>query len=130
MPFARLTLAGVPLAPERRAALAARIAGLVVETLRKDPARTAVLVEDAAAPAASVGGGPAPRLAHLEVIVTEGTNPPAEKAAFVAAADALLREAVGPLPEATYAVVRELPADAWGFGGRTQAERKAAARGA
>ncbi len=126
MPFARLTLAGFSLASDRRAALAARVADLIDRTLRKDAARTAVLVEEAPSPAAWVGGGPAPGLAHLEVIVTAGTNPPAEKAAFVAAADAFLREALGPLPEVTYAVVRELTADAWGFGGRTQEDRKAA----
>ena len=126
MPFARITVAGFQLDQPRKQALAAEAAALVVRELRKDPLRTAALVEEASAPAASVGGAPAPRMAHLEVIVTEGTNSPAEKAGFLEGADALLRRALGTLPEATYVVVREVPADAWGFAGRTQAARKAA----
>lgn len=126
MPFARITVAGFTLDPQQKGSLAAEVAALVVRALRKDPARTAALVEEVPAPAASVGGAPAPWLAHLEVIVTEGTSSPAEKARFLEGADALLRRALGPLPEATYVVVREVPADAWGFAGRTQAARKAA----
>jgi 4-oxalocrotonate tautomerase len=129
MPFARITVAGFQLDRQQKETLAAEVAALVVRALRKDPTRTAALVEEAAAPAASVGGAPAPRLAHIEVIVTAGTNSPAEKAGFLEGADALLRRALGPLPEATYVVVREVPADAWGFAGRTQAARKTASSG-
>ncbi|WP_422845065.1 tautomerase family protein [Acidovorax sp. M2(2025)] len=32
----------------------------------------------------------------------------------------------GPLAEASYVIVRELPAGDWGYGGRTQQARKAA----
>jgi 4-oxalocrotonate tautomerase len=55
--------------------------------------------------------------------VTEGTNTPAEKAAMVAATHAALAEALPGLPEATYVVIREIAAEGWGYGGRTQAER-------
>ena len=49
------------------------------------------------------------------------------KAAFIAAAFAELQEQLGagqPLTEASYVIVRELPAGDWGYGGHTQAAGK------
>ena len=37
-----------------------------------------------------------------------------------------MSELLGPLHEASYVHVHDVPADAWGYGGRTQAHRRAA----
>jgi len=67
--------------------------------------------------------------ARLEISITAGTNTAEEKQEFIGEAHRLLREHLGGLEEASYVVVRELPAGDWGYGGRTQADRFAAQAG-
>ena len=89
---------------------------------------TAVLVERVASPAWSVGGESVGVAAYLDVKATAGTNTASEKARFLAEADALLRATLGEaLPLATYIVLHEVPADAWGYSGVTQEHRRIAA---
>lgn len=64
--------------------------------------------------------------AHAEVTVTRGTNTPEQKAQFIAAMAALLRETFPGLHEATYVLVREIDAGSWGYDGSTQDARKRA----
>lgn len=130
MPFIHIRLAGAAPTPERLAALSQEIVAITANHLRKQAALTAVLIEPlAAAGLWTIGDNAAPTAAHLEIAVTAGTNTAAEKAAFIAAAENALRRAAGPdLPTATYVVVREIAADSWGYGGRTQADRHAAAK--
>ena len=61
--------------------------------------------------------------------MTHGTNTTAEKARYSAAAFARLREILGDAREASCVQIHEVPANAWGYGGRTEAERRASARG-
>ncbi|KAB7787307.1 hypothetical protein F8B43_0743 [Methylorubrum populi] len=132
MPFIRVTTAGLETGSERITALQRGITALMAEVLGKRADLTAVLVEPAPAGGWSVGGVAVTPAAHLEARVTLGTNSAEEKARFVAAAhDLLARTLPGPLPLATYVVVQEVPADGWGYGGVTQAQRarEAAARG-
>ena len=63
---------------------------------------------------------------QLTVTVTAGTNTPAEKAAYLAKIHAFMAGALGAVRPESYAVVHEVPADAWGFGGITQAARRSA----
>ena len=73
----------------------------------------------------TIGGEPVPVAAHLDVKVTRGTNTHEEKARFVAAVAAMFRQVLGPdLPLATYVVIDEIEADAWGYDGITQEERR------
>lgn len=125
MPFVSLKISAPDLSPPQRDSLHAGLTSLMAETLGKDPALTSVLIE-AIPPGATwtIGAMPQTRCAHLDAHVTAGTNSAEEKAAFIAAAMDLLRTCLGPLPTATYVVVSELPADAWGYDGRTQAARK------
>ena len=51
-------------------------------------------------------------------------NTDAEKAAFIGAAFEALGAALGPIAPASYVVVEEIDAAAWGYGGRTQAARR------
>ncbi len=131
MPFIRLTIAGPEIEPDTVGALQRGITGLMAEILGKRADLTAVLVESASAGGWSIGGAAVVRAAHVEARVTQGTNTAEEKARFVETAhDLLVRTLPGPLPLATYIVVQEVPADAWGYGGQTQAQRaRDAARG-
>lgn len=126
-----LTLRIAPLQnPERYAQLARALTAITASTLGKRPEVTALTVQDLPSAAFFVGGEVVQRPAfHLEVAVTAGTNTAAEKAAFVRAADAELRRQLGAgaaVEEASYVIVREVPADAWGYGGHTQAARRLA----
>lgn len=129
MPFVNIKVAGPTLAPEQVQRLQQGAVRLMAEVMRKKPELTAVLVERVDAAGWSVGGEPARAAAHLDVKVTAGTNTEAEKARFVADAMRLLRDVLGgDLNPVAYAVVHEVPGDAWGWDGRTQAERAAAGR--
>jgi 4-oxalocrotonate tautomerase len=115
---------------EAAAALASRLAA---EHLGKDPGVTAVLVEEAAAENWFIAGRhPAEdglAAFWLDIKITAGTNVKAETGAFVEAAFAGMAELLGPIHEESYALVHAVDGDAYGYGGRTQNARWAAARG-
>jgi 4-oxalocrotonate tautomerase len=124
MPFVNIKIAGLTLAPEQVQRLQSEATRLMVEVMRKNFQLTAVLVEQVAASGWTVGGAPVKVAAHLDVKVTAGTNTPDEKRRFIAEATDLLRAVVGPaLNPVTYVVVHDIAADAWGYGGLTQAAR-------
>lgn len=129
MPFIRISL-GRPADAATRQRLGRRATDLIVDLLGKRREVTAVLVEGNGDAAWLIGGehvaaGATP--AHCEIAITAGTNTPAEKARTIAALHALLAETLGDVPEASYVVIRELPAENWGYAGRTQAARRLAA---
>ncbi|MDR3374868.1 MAG: tautomerase family protein [Ancalomicrobiaceae bacterium] len=127
MPFLNIKIAGAPLAPESIRRLQQQATSLMAVVLGKRAELTSVLVEEVPVAGWSVGGAPLTVAAHLDAKVTAGTNTAAEKARFIAEAHALLKTIAGPdLPIATYVVVDELPADAWGYDGLTQAHRASA----
>lgn len=117
--------------PELRAAIAALAARLAAERLGKDPGVTAVLVEPAD-PEAWFVAGERPAAAGLsafwlDVKVTAGTNTRAETAGFVRAAFDGLRALLGPVHDESYVLVHAVDGHAYGYGGRTQDGRWAAA---
>jgi 4-oxalocrotonate tautomerase len=132
MPTLHLQLSQ-PQSDDNRAVLARRLTALTAEVLGKRAAVTAVLVDVLPPGSWFIGGeaaaatDPAPATARLAIHITQGTNTPAQKEVFVQAAWTLLNEVLGPLAEASYVIVRELPAGDWGYGGRTQAARRVAA---
>lgn len=112
----------------RAAALATRLAH---EELGKDPAVTAVLVEPAD-PQGWFIAGKRPVEAGLsafwlDIKVTAGTNTKAETARFVKAVFDQMESLLGPLHEESYVLVHAADGDAYGYGGRTQNARWAAA---
>ena len=122
MPFARLTL--VPAVPETDArTLAAALTDLIAKDLDKRRDLTSMLIEMPQNVIWSIGAEPVEATAHLEVCVTAGTNSEAQKRSFIANAMAALRPAVPGLSATTYIIIREMPASAWGYDGRTQADR-------
>lgn len=128
MPFISLKIATArPLDQDTVDALHHGVTALMADVLHKDPALTSVLIETPAPRMWTIGAAPQPVLAHLDAHVTAGTNTAEDKAAFIAAATALLRRHLPDLPPATYVVVTEIAADSWGYGGLTQGARKAGA---
>lgn len=134
MPFIHIRLSGRAFPHATLEALSREALALSSSILRKQADLTSVLIEPT--PRAALGEtGPGtglwtvgaitpPVAAHLEISVTAGTNTPAEKAAFIAAAAEMLRRALGEgLSPATYVVVREIGGDCWGYDGRSQAAR-------
>ncbi|PZQ12978.1 MAG: 4-oxalocrotonate tautomerase [Ancylobacter novellus] len=110
------------------AALASRLAA---ETLGKDPAVTAVLVEEADPKTWWVAGvRPAEQglsAFWLDIKITAGTNVKSETAAFVRATFEGMSGLLGPIHEESYVLVHAVDGDAYGFGGRTQNARWAEA---
>ncbi|OGB14906.1 MAG: hypothetical protein A2W72_04365 [Burkholderiales bacterium RIFCSPLOWO2_12_67_14] len=114
--------------PERYQALAAALTAITADTLGKRPEVTVVVIDDLPLARWAVGGRTVQGVtALLEISVTAGTNTEAQKARFIGAAFNELRRQLAPdgaLEEASYVIVRELPASDWGYGGQTQAARR------
>ena len=127
MPTLTLKIAP-PCAPDRIQALACALTAITVQTLGKRAAVTAVVIDELKAHRWTVGARPLqPPTALLEISITAGTNTAAQKAAFIAAAFAELQQQLAldaALEEASYVIVRELPASDWGYGGPTQQARQ------
>ncbi len=129
MPTLRLQVAPL-LNPERYAALGAALTRITAQVLHKKPQVTVVMIDDLPAARCLVSGREAAQpIACLEISITAGTNTAEEKAQFIAQAHAELGRQLGThsqlLHEASYVVVRELPASDWGYGGISQAARRA-----
>ncbi|ABY31998.1 tautomerase family protein [Methylorubrum extorquens] len=104
---------------------------LGAERLGKDPNVTAVLVEEAD-PQGWFISGKRPTDAGLsafwlDIKITAGTNTKADTTSFVRAAFAGMEALIGPLHEECYVFVHAVDGDAYGYGGRTQNGRWAAA---
>lgn len=129
MPFLHLQVAAAPGVHVLDEDLARTLTRLAHTVLRKRAEVTAVRIERVPAEAWFIGGHAlGPRLqsaVQLVIQVTAGTNTADEKARFVAEAFEALSELLGGLHSTSYVVVHELPAEAWGYGGRTQAQRAA-----
>lgn len=127
MPYLHLTL-GRTITAETQHQLASRSTALLQQLLHKRAEVTAVRIECTADAWFINGDKPSAALlpCHGEVCITAGSNSAEEKAAFLAALHALLGEICGPLPEASYLVIREIAAGNWGYDGKTQACRLAA----
>ncbi len=128
MPFVRITVSGPALAPEQVSLLHTEMTELMSSTLGKRADLTSVLVEQVAIAGWAIGGTPVRVAVHVDATVTAGTNSPEQKARFIEETMRLLKSVVGPeLHPATYVVVTEVPANSWGYDGRTQESRLLAA---
>lgn len=117
-----------PELPTQIAELAARLGA---EKLGKDAGVTAVLAEPAD-PQNWFIAGKRPTDAGLsafwlDIKITAGTNVKTETTAFVKAAYEGMQALLGPLHEECYVHVHAADGDAYGYGGRTQNGRWAAA---
>jgi 4-oxalocrotonate tautomerase len=108
------------------AAFAQQLTELTARILHKRPEVTVVMIKDLPAACFCVNGQASEQpIAYLEIDITAGTNSAQEKQQFVHGAHALLSRLLGSLHEASYVIVRELPAGDWGYGGVTQLQRQA-----
>lgn len=57
---------------------------------------------------------------YLEIKITDGTNLKQEKAEYIQKVYAEFESMLGPIHPASYIVLHDVGADAWGFGGVTQ----------
>ncbi|WP_117190535.1 tautomerase family protein [Rhizobium terrae] len=124
MPFVHVIIAGARLEPASRCRLQQETTTLMNTIMRKRREVTAVLVEEVDLSGWTVGGEPLAAAAHVEASVTTGTNTHEEKQRFIAAMNAALKENLGDLSIATYVVIREVQAEAWGYDGVTQEYRR------
>lgn len=126
MPYLNIKLS-MPENAATSAKVAALLTSLTAEYLGKKRELTSVAVDYVSAPHWMVGeqvvADRSQVTFYLEVKVTEGTNTKDQKAAYVAAVHDALQTLLGPLHEASYTVIHEVHADAWGFGGKTQEHR-------
>jgi 4-oxalocrotonate tautomerase len=130
MPFVSLKIAGPQLTPAQRRTLQSGFTDLMAGPMHKVHGLTAVAIEYIAPDHWTTGGVPPAfgRAAYAEVKVTQGTNSSHEMQRFIAEGHALLTSTLGILPEATYVVVHEIPAQAWGYAGETQDARRQLAK--
>lgn len=63
--------------------------------------------------------------AYVDIKVTQGTNTIDEKSRMIMETVRMLKDVVGVVQEACYVVIDEVPANSWGYDGKTQAERAA-----
>ncbi len=61
--------------------------------------------------------------AYVDIKVTQGTNTPDEKKEMISLTNKMLQNIVGTIQEASYIVIDEIPAESWGYNGKTQAMR-------
>ncbi|WGF87445.1 tautomerase family protein [Marinivivus vitaminiproducens] len=117
--------------PELRDAIAALASTLASEILGKDRAVTAVLVQEAQPRDWFIAGrhptDDGLSAFWLDIKITAGTNTKTETTAFVNAAFPGMEALLGPLHEESYVFVHAVDGDGYGYGGRTQNGRWAAA---
>lgn len=131
MPYLHLSLCPAPGADPSLRELATTLTDLTAEHLAKDPLLTAVRIELVPASHWFIGARAlaAGTLAsyQLQIQVTAGTNTPAQIAAYLAAVHAAMGAALGRVHPTSYTVVQSVPAESWGYGGHSQAARRAMA---
>ncbi len=66
-----------------------------------------------------------PTGAYVDIKVTQGTNTADEKAEMLFQTVKMLQDVVGTIQEACYVVIDDVPANSWGYNGKTQAVRAA-----
>src|SRR5262245_59357633 len=127
MPMITVRYAAVQPEAGLTAAVAKAANKLSADILHKNPSITAVTVEEVAPANWFVGNKSLAQhgLASfwLDIRIVDGTNTREEKAAFVAATFARMKELLGPLHSESYVHVNEVRGDAYGYGGVTQNER-------
>lgn len=127
MPILTLKLS-VPVSDGEAATLAQTLTGLTAVILHKDPPLTAVTIESLPARTWFIGGeavaGAAAKSFSLDIKITAGTNSDTEKASYIAAVFGAMADFLGRLDPASYVIIDEVPGSDWGYGGRTQAQRR------
>ena len=127
MPFINIAVSNGRLSTAQKQRLFHETTRLMAEVMNKNPALTAVRIDEHPAENWAIGGDAVSagesHGVHMDIKVTAGTNTDEEKAEMIGLAMKMLTEVVGPTPEASYVVIHDLDAGAWGYDGRTQRAR-------
>ena len=123
MPYLNLNLSANP-STEVATKAAELLTALTVKVLGKKHELTAVAITVTPPERWFVGAKALPHEGkasfYLDIKVTEGTNTKSEKAMYVAQVFAAMASLLGELAPASYIVIHEVHADAWGYSGQTQ----------
>jgi 4-oxalocrotonate tautomerase len=123
MPYLNIKLCAASSAETSRL-VAAALTDLTAELLKKKRELTAVAVEYVDPVSWFIAGVPLAdtkqRSFYLDIKVTGGANTKDEKAVYIARVFSALEAILGAVHPASYAVIHEVDADAWGYQGRTQ----------
>jgi 4-oxalocrotonate tautomerase len=123
MPFLSVSLSAVP-SPDVVDKVAAQLTELTAIVLGKKRELTAVAISVTPAKTWYIAGSSLVNQSltsfYFDIKVTEGTNTKNEKAAYVSQVFSAMSELLGPLAPASYIVIHEVHADAWGYEGQTQ----------
>lgn len=132
MPYLNMRVS-VPESRETAEAIVAALMRRTGETLGKKPEVTSIEVQFCDPAKWFVGGARvSDRQAvtfYLDIKITEGTNTKAQKAEYIRQVFADFEALFGPITPASYIVIHDLRADAWGYQGRTQEARFIQAQG-
>src|SRR5262249_24940751 len=105
--------------------LGSGITALMEGVLGKKAPVISVLVEQPVSAGWFIGGEPAQIAGHVGATLTPRTHSSHEKADFIHTAMEPVRAGNGAeLSLATYIVIHEIPAESWGYDGRTQESRR------
>ncbi len=126
MPYINIRL-GRNLDQEQRNLLYEKTTSLMNTVMRKRPEVAVVHIQESESQQWSVNStsiaAKDPVAAYVDIKVTDGTNSPSEKAEMISQTVKMLQDVVGIIQEACYVVIDDMPADSWGYNGKTQAER-------
>ncbi|MFQ6162533.1 tautomerase family protein [Sinorhizobium meliloti] len=123
MPIINISVTGQP-EPELSAKIATKVSDITQSHLRKDPSVTAVVVSYVD-PRHWFAGGKSLASQQsssfwLDIKVVDGTNTKQELGAYVEAIFAAFEDILGMVHPESYVLVHEVPAAAYGYGGKTQ----------
>ena len=128
MPHLHLSLSPAPGNDTDLHALARTLTRLTAQHLDKDASLTSVRIDVLAPTQWFIATRSLAELRcaayQFEVQVTAGTNSEAQIDAYLAAVHGTMALAFDELHPTSYAVVQQLPAASWGYGGKTQAARR------
>ena len=128
MPYINIRL-GTNLNDEQRIQLFEQTTSLMNTVMRKRREVTVVHIQESEPQQWSTNSIPlttkSPVGAYVDIKVTDGTNTVEEKAEMISQTVNMLKDVVGIIQEACYVVIDDLPADSWGYNGKTQAARAA-----
>jgi len=127
MPFINISVSGATLSDTQKQQLFNETTRLMSEVMKKNPDLTSVRIDQYPADSWAVGRKSIAVRGeigvHMDIKVTSGTNTDEEKAEMIKQGMAMLKDVVGSTPDASYIVIHDLDAGAWGYDGRTQFAR-------
>jgi len=127
MPYINIAVANHSLSAASKQRLFDETTSLMADVMHKKPSVTSVRINECPAENWAIAGKAAATTTraavHMDIKVTAGTNTDAEKAEMVSLSMAMLKDIVGATFEASYVVIHDLDAGAWGYDGQTQQSR-------